>query len=81
MEKRADFPRPDMTYFPFGTFMRLLRLARSGSQSAIVALLAFVAGLGLLIGSAVAGSGVGVVVGGVLFAVGFAGSRPPTWFG
>jgi len=43
--------------------------------------LAFVGGLGLLIGSSVAGYGVGVVIAGVLFAAGFARSRPTTWFG
>lgn len=70
-----------MTYFPFGTFIRLLRLVRRRSPGAIGFLLAFLGGLGLVIGSAVAGSGTGVVIGAVLFAVGFAGSRPPTWFG
>jgi hypothetical protein len=70
-----------MTFFPIGTFMRLLRLARTGSPGAFGALLAFGGGLGLLIGSAIAGYNVGIIVGGVLFAIGFAGSRPPTWFG
>jgi hypothetical protein len=70
-----------MTYFPFGTIMRLLRQVRSRSPSAICFLLAFVAGLGLLIASAVAGSGAGIGIGAVLFALGFAGSRPPTGFG
>jgi hypothetical protein len=70
-----------MTFFPIGTLMRLLRLVRAGYPGAVGALLAFVGGLALLIGSAIAGYDVGVIVGGVLFAVGFAGSRPPTWFG
>lgn len=70
-----------MTFFPIGTIMRLLRLVRTGSPGAIGALLAVVGGLGLLIGSAITGYDLGVVIGGVLVAVGFAGSRPPTWFG
>jgi len=70
-----------MTYFPFGTLVRLVRLVRRGSPGAVGFLLAFVGGLGLLIGAAVAGSRAGVGIGAVLFAVGFAGSRPPTWFG
>lgn len=70
-----------MTFFPIGTLLRLLRLVRAGSPGAIGALLAFVGGLGLLIGSGIAGYGVGVIVGAALFAIGFAGSRPPTWWG
>jgi hypothetical protein len=70
-----------MTYFPFGTLIRLLRRVRSGSPGAVGFLLAFVGGLGVLIGAAAAGSGAGVAAGAVLLAVGFAGSRPPMWFG
>jgi hypothetical protein len=59
-----------MTFFPFGTLMRLLRQVRSGSLIAINALLAFVVGLGLVIGSAITGSGTGVWVGAVMLAAG-----------
>jgi hypothetical protein len=59
-----------MTFFPFGTFMRLVRQVRSGSRSAMISLVWFVVGLGLVIGSSIAGSGVGVVIGGVMFAAG-----------
>jgi hypothetical protein len=70
-----------MSFFPIGTLVRLLRLVLSGSPGAIGALLAFVGGLGLVIGSAITGYGLGVIIGGLLIAVGFAGSRPPKWFG
>jgi len=67
-----------MTFSPIGTFMQLLRLVGAGSPGALGALPAFDGGVGLLIASAIAGYDLGVVAGGVLFAVGFAGSRPPT---
>ena len=63
-----------MTFFPFGTFMRLVQQAFSGSRRAMISLLWFVVGLGVVIGSSIAGSGVGVVIGGVMFAAGVVGS-------
>jgi hypothetical protein len=68
-----------MTFFPFGTFLRLVHHACRGSRKAMVSLVWFVVGLGLVIGSSIAGSGVGIIIGGVMFAVGVLGSRPPVW--
>jgi hypothetical protein len=65
-----------MTFFPFGTLLRLIRLARRGSRRALICLGAFVAGLGLVIGSAVVGSTIGIAIGAVALTVGLAGSRP-----
>jgi hypothetical protein len=49
---------------------------RHGSRRTLSCLLAFVLGLGLIIASAIIGSTVGTVVGALLFAAGYAGSRP-----
>ena len=66
-----------MTLFPFGTFMCLVRLARTGSRGAVVLLALFVVGLLVVIAASAAGNGVGVLVGGVMFGVGAIGARRP----
>jgi hypothetical protein len=65
-----------MTLFPIGTVIRLIRLARGGSRQALLCLVAFVAGIACIAVGAIFGTTIGLIVGAVLCAVGFAGSRP-----
>jgi hypothetical protein len=65
-----------MTYFPFGTLMRLLQRSREGSHIAQICLVCFLVGLFLVIVAASRGSGVGVLIGGILFVLSIFGSGP-----
>jgi hypothetical protein len=67
-----------MTLFPFGTFLRLLSRARTGSPLAVACLSAFVGGIALIVVSTISNSTVGFVIGVVLFIGSLFGSKPPS---